>query len=63
MESHSEIAIIGASCHFPGAKNIDEFWRNLCDGVKSTSSHFDKQELFESLAIFFFMEQAPYGNL
>lgn len=61
MESHSEIAMIGASWHFPGANNIDEFWRNLRDGVES-NLHFDKQEFFESLAIFF-MEQVPHGNL
>jgi acyl transferase domain-containing protein len=33
----SEIAIIGMSCRFPGAGNVDEFWRNLCDGVESIS--------------------------
>ena len=27
-----EIGIIGMSCHFPGAKNIDEFWHNLQNG-------------------------------
>ncbi len=31
----SEIAIIGMACRFPGANNIDEFWRNLRDGVDS----------------------------
>lgn len=30
-----EIAIIGMSCRFPGARNVDEFWRNLRDGVES----------------------------
>jgi phthiocerol/phenolphthiocerol synthesis type-I polyketide synthase E len=29
------IAIIGMSGRFPGAKNPDEFWRNLRDGVES----------------------------
>jgi phthiocerol/phenolphthiocerol synthesis type-I polyketide synthase E len=28
----SEIAVIGMSCRFPGAKNIDEFWENLING-------------------------------
>jgi acyl transferase domain-containing protein len=31
----SEIAVIGLACRFPGAKNVDEFWRNLRDGVES----------------------------
>ena len=43
MKSPSEIAMIGVSCHFLEAKDIDEFWQNLCDGVKSTS-YFDTQE-------------------
>ena len=40
----SEIAIIGISGRFPGAKNVDEFWRNLRDGVESIS-YFTDQEL------------------
>ncbi len=30
----SEIAIIGMAGRFPGARNLDEFWRNLRDGVE-----------------------------
>jgi amino acid adenylation domain-containing protein/non-ribosomal peptide synthase protein (TIGR01720 family) len=30
-----EIAVIGMSGRFPGAKNIDEFWENLKNGVES----------------------------
>ena len=30
-----EIAIVGMAGRFPGAKNIDEFWQNLRDGVES----------------------------
>jgi phthiocerol/phenolphthiocerol synthesis type-I polyketide synthase E len=33
----SEVAIIGISCRFPGAKNHREFWNNLRDGVESIS--------------------------
>lgn len=29
------VAIIGMAGRFPGARNIDEYWRNLCDGVES----------------------------
>src|SRR5262245_30110115 len=32
---------------FPGAKNVDEFWRNLQDGVESIS-FFSDQELISS---------------
>ncbi len=31
----SAIAIVGMSGRFPGARNVDEFWRNLRDGVES----------------------------
>jgi acyl transferase domain-containing protein len=42
--SGSEIAVIGMSGRFPGARNIEEFWQNLCDGVESIS-FFSDQEL------------------
>ncbi|BAZ33985.1 polyketide synthase (plasmid) [Cylindrospermum sp. NIES-4074] len=40
-----EIAIIGMSCRFPGAKNIDEFWDNLKNGVESISFFSDDELL------------------
>ncbi len=30
-----DVAIIGMSCRFPGAHDIDEFWQNLLNGVDS----------------------------
>jgi len=33
--SVEDIAIIGLSCRFPGAANVDEFWENLLGGVDS----------------------------
>ncbi|BAY15299.1 beta-ketoacyl synthase [Anabaenopsis circularis NIES-21] len=39
-----EIAIIGMSGCFPGAKNLDEFWQNLQNGVESVS-FFTEEEL------------------
>jgi acyl transferase domain-containing protein/acyl carrier protein len=39
----TEIAIIGMAGRFPGARNIDEFWRNLRDGVESISFLSDEQ--------------------
>jgi non-ribosomal peptide synthase protein (TIGR01720 family) len=38
------VAIIGLSGRFPGARNIDEFWENLRDGVE-TISFFSDEEL------------------
>lgn len=38
------IAIIGMAGRFPGAKNIDEFWQNLQNGVESIS-FFSNDEL------------------
>lgn len=38
------IAIIGMTCRFPKAKNTDEFWQNLRDGVESVS-FFTSEEL------------------
>ncbi len=33
----SEVAVIGLTCRFPGARNYEEFWRNLCEGVETIS--------------------------
>jgi amino acid adenylation domain-containing protein len=46
---HEEIAIIGMSGRFPGAKNIDQFWQNLVNGVESISL-FKEDELEFSVA-------------
>jgi acyl transferase domain-containing protein len=35
FEMDSDVAIVGVSGRFPGAENIDEFWRNLRDGMES----------------------------
>ncbi|MBE9034042.1 type I polyketide synthase [aff. Roholtiella sp. LEGE 12411] len=37
------IAIIGMTGRFPGAKNITEFWQNLCDGVEAISQFSDEE--------------------
>src|SRR5207344_802947 len=41
------IAIIGMAGRFPGAQNLDEFWRNLRDGVESIS-FFTEKELIQA---------------
>jgi malonyl CoA-acyl carrier protein transacylase len=40
---NSDIAVIGMSCRFPGANNIDEFWQNLVNGVESISFFSDEE--------------------
>ena len=35
LPTQSDVAIIGMSCRFPGAENIEEFWENLKQGVDS----------------------------
>ena len=42
-----KIAIIGMAGRFPGAKNLEEFWWNLRDGVESIS-FFSYEELIAS---------------
>ena len=39
-----DIAIVGMAGRFPGAANLDEFWRNLVNGVESVST-FTEQEV------------------
>lgn len=38
-----EIAIIGMDGSFPGARNIDEYWNNLCNGVESITWFSDDE--------------------
>ncbi len=38
-----EIAVIGMAGRFPGAKNIDEFWNNLKNGIESISFFSDEE--------------------
>ncbi|MET0622455.1 MAG: SDR family oxidoreductase [Pyrinomonadaceae bacterium] len=40
----SEVAVIGMAGRFPGAKNLEEFWRNLRNGVESVT-FFTPEEL------------------
>jgi len=42
-----EIAVIGMSGRFPGARNIDEFWENLKNGMESLR-FFTEEELQET---------------
>ncbi|RCJ39570.1 hypothetical protein A6770_38810, partial [Nostoc minutum NIES-26] len=44
-DHNSEIAIIGMSCRFPGAPNIEAFWQNLRDEIESISFFSDEELL------------------
>ncbi|MDF5712386.1 MAG: SDR family oxidoreductase [Rhizonema sp. NSF051] len=46
----SEIAIIGLTGRFPGAKNIDEFWKNLQNGRESVSFFTDEELLLSGVS-------------
>ncbi len=37
------IAVIGMACRVPGARNVDEFWRNLRDGLESIAFFSDDE--------------------
>jgi acyl transferase domain-containing protein len=45
VRSGIEIAVIGMSGRFPGAKDIEQFWQNLCDGVESIKFFTDEELL------------------
>ncbi|WP_442948492.1 aminotransferase class III-fold pyridoxal phosphate-dependent enzyme [Nostoc sp.] len=47
FDSLDEIAIVGMAGRFPRAKNIEQFWQNLRDGVESIS-FFSDEELLSS---------------
>lgn len=40
------VAIIGMTGRFPGADNLEKFWKNLYDGVESVK-YFDRDKLLE----------------
>jgi len=43
LENREDIAIIGMAGRFPGARNIDEFWQNLRDGVESIKTFMPEE--------------------
>ncbi|HAN17208.1 MAG: hypothetical protein A2X13_05965 [Bacteroidetes bacterium GWC2_33_15] len=38
-----EVAVIGISCRFPGANNLQEYWNNLKNGVESITFFTDEE--------------------
>src|SRR5262245_26397589 len=47
MDNDFDIAIVGMSCRFPGARDVEEFWKNLAAGVESIT-RFSDQELADA---------------
>src|SRR2546429_1719644 len=47
MNNEFDIAIVGMSGRFPGARNLDEFWHNLAEGIESIT-RFSDQDILES---------------
>jgi amino acid adenylation domain-containing protein len=39
------VAIVGMACRFPGARNVEEFWQNLRNGVESFTQLSDEELL------------------
>jgi iturin family lipopeptide synthetase A len=42
--SNNKIAVVGMSCRFPGANNIDEYWNVLLSG-ENTIRHLTEEEI------------------
>jgi len=47
--SANDIAIIGLSGRFPGARNVNEFWKNLRSGVESISFFTDEELISDGI--------------
>ncbi|HJP92759.1 MAG TPA: SDR family NAD(P)-dependent oxidoreductase [Pyrinomonadaceae bacterium] len=43
QDQAESIAIVGMACRVPGAKNIDQFWQNLRQGIESISFFSDEE--------------------
>jgi len=66
-QAQMDIAVIGMSGRFPGAKNITEYWKNLSGGVSSVSFFTEQQvdeavESLDSLGSHFTSEQLEDPN-
>jgi amino acid adenylation domain-containing protein len=49
-DRQDEIAVVGMSCRFPGARDTAEYWRNLCEGVESIRFFSDDELLAEGIS-------------
>ena len=37
------VAIVGMAGRFPGARDVDELWRNLCAGLEGVTTFSDDE--------------------
>ncbi|MDT5268373.1 MAG: hypothetical protein QOH49_559 [Acidobacteriota bacterium] len=44
-QAGAEVAVVGMAGRFPGARSIEQFWQNLCDGVESVTFFSDEELL------------------
>jgi len=56
--SKNRIAVIGMACRFPGANNVDEYWKNLVSG-KETIRHFTDEEVSKNEFDFELLRKNP----
>ncbi|HEX5707970.1 MAG TPA: condensation domain-containing protein, partial [Pyrinomonadaceae bacterium] len=49
-ETIEGVAVIGMAGRFPGARNLDEFWRNLRDGVEAVTFFSDEELAAEGVS-------------
>src|SRR5690348_11964624 len=59
MSNEYDLAIVGMAGRFPGARTIDEFWRNVAQGVESIARLSD-QEILESSVPPSYLADATY---
>lgn len=50
LENALGVAIIGMAGRFPGARDIDQFWDNIQNGVNSLSRFSDEELLASNIA-------------
>jgi acyl transferase domain-containing protein len=50
VDSLYDVAVVGMVGRFPGADDLDQFWRNLCDGVESVTFFTDEELLQAGVA-------------
>src|SRR5689334_10684720 len=43
MSSGIEVAVVGMAGRYPGARDLEQFWRNLCEGVESIKFFTDEE--------------------
>jgi acyl transferase domain-containing protein len=61
LMSHEPIAIVGIGCRFPGAPDVETFWRVLRDGIETVGDYPGRR--FDSLDRVFSPESVKRGTI